>query len=323
VSELRWALLIVGVVFFAALTVWELRRPRQARSSDPGPKATRAPESDLELPEMHAREPLAGRYPPLVEIPEDTGTFPVLSPAQTPPAVAAREELASSVPEASESGLLEPEMPEPEVPEPGVPEPEVAEPEVAEPVPEEHSSGQAAATEQTAANEYAIAGAPGVAIAQAASRGLPELPGSPAPLVEWPPDAERRVVALRLVATQPERFPGRSLRQALAAEGFVLGRFDIFHKGDEGQRAVLSAASLNRPGTFDSDTMDSQHFGGLSLFAVLPGPMSPPQAFEELVTTARSLNNRLCGVLQDEGGLPLTPSRIATLRERLASGAHS
>jgi cell division protein ZipA len=311
VSELRWALLIVGVVFFAALTVWELRRPRQARSGDPGPKASRAPESDLELPEMHAREPLAGRYPPLIEIPEDTGSFPVLSPAETPTALAASEELGSSVPEASESGLLEGE----------VPEPGVAEPEAAERAPEEeYTTGQAAATEQSAATETP---ALGFVIAQAASRGLPELPGSPAPLVEWPPDAERRVVALRLVATQPERFPGRSLRQALAAEGFVLGRFDIFHKGDEEQRAVLSAASLNRPGTFDSDTMDSQHFGGLSLFAVLPGPMSPPQAFEELVTTARSLNNRLCGVLQDEGGLPLTPSRIATLRERLTGGAHS
>jgi FtsZ-interacting cell division protein ZipA len=56
---------------------------------------------------------------------------------------------------------------------------------------------------------------------------------------------------------------------------------------------------------------------------VLPGPMSPPQAFEELVTTARSLNDRLCGVLQDERGLPLTPARIASLRERLAAGASS
>jgi cell division protein ZipA len=126
-----------------------------------------------------------------------------------------------------------------------------------------------------------------------------------------------------LVATQPERFAGRSLRQALAAEGFVLGRFDIFHKTDDTQRAVLSAASLTRPGTFDAQTMDSQHFGGLSLFAVLPGPMSPPEAFEELVSTARNLNDRLCGVLQDEGGTPLTPARIASLRERLSSEALS
>jgi cell division protein ZipA len=152
---------------------------------------------------------------------------------------------------------------------------------------------------------------------------LPELPAAEAPLVEWPPDDERRIVALRLVATAPERFPGRSVRQALAAEGFVLGRFAIFHKPDEEHRAVLSAASLSRPGTFDPETMDSQHYGGLSLFAVLPGPKSPPQAFDELVFTARNLNERLHGVLQDEQGTPLTPSRIAHLRERLGASAAS
>ena len=83
---------------------------------------------------------------------------------------------------------------------------------------------------------------------------------------------------------------------------------------------MLSAASLNRPGTFDADTMDSQHYGGLSLFAVLPGPKPPPQAFDELVFTARSLNERLQGVLQDEQGGPLTP--LATSR-RCASALNT
>ncbi len=152
---------------------------------------------------------------------------------------------------------------------------------------------------------------------------LPRLPPAAVPRVDWPPDERRRVVALRLVAPQPERFAGRSLRQALAAEGFVLGRFAIFHKPDDEQRAVLSAASLTRPGTFDVETMDSQHYGGLSLFAVLPGPKPPPQAFDELIVTARNLNERLCGVLQDEQGSPLTPARIALLRERLSAGAAS
>jgi len=141
--------------------------------------------------------------------------------------------------------------------------------------------------------------------------------------VEWPPDRQRRILALRLVAPLPERFAGRSLRQALAAEGFVLGQFAIFHKPNEERRAVLSAASLTRPGTFDLDTMDSQHYGGLSLFAVLPGPKSPPQAFDELVFTARNLNDRLHGVLQDEQGSPLTAARIALLREQLRGAASS
>jgi cell division protein ZipA len=233
---------------------------------------------------MRAVEPLTGRGLPTVELPEDTGEFPVLEPA---PSAAADE----AGPGAQD--------PAPITAEPEYVVERAMEAEAHQPVDAPHPSG---------ARELFP---------------VPEPPAAAAPVVEWPPDEERRIVALRLVATQPDRFAGRSLRQALAAEGFVLGRFDIFHKSDETQRAVLSAASLTRPGTFDPETMDSQHFGGLSLFAVLPGPMSPPEAFEELVATARNLNDRLCGVLQDEGGTPLTPARIASLRERLSGEALS
>lgn len=287
-SVLRWWLLILGAAFFAGLTLWELRRPRQAPKREAPPEATRPREPSLQLPEMHAVESLTSRELPVVELQEqlqdDTGTFPVLEPA--PPgagAEAAAETAANAVAEAAA----------PEAP-----------------------AAQMHSAEAPAEADFDVP--PG-----AAPFGEPSAPVQTGPLVEWPPDEERRIVALRLVAPQPERFAGRSLRQALAAEGFVLGRFDIFHKGDETQRAILSAASLTRPGTFDAQTMDSQHFGGLSLFAVLPGPMSLPEAFEELVTTARNLNERLCGVLQDESGMPLTPARIASLRERLAGGAAS
>jgi cell division protein ZipA len=140
------------------------------------------------------------------------------------------------------------------------------------------------------------------------------------PIVDWPPDETRRIVALRLVAPAPERFAGRAVRQALAAEGFVLGKFSIFHKPDEERRAVLSAACLTMPGTFDLETMDSQRYGGLSLFAVLPGPKPPPEAFDDLLATARTLNERLQGALQDEQGGPLTPTRIASLRDSLTAG---
>jgi cell division protein ZipA len=182
--------------------------------------------------------------------------------------------------------------------------------------------------EGTAAEAPATVAAADGAVSSMPARGslqdvLPELPAAAPLVVDWPPGEERRVLAVRLVALLPERFAGRSLRQALAAEGFLLGQFAIFHKPDDERRAVLSAASLTRPGTFDIETMDSQHFGGLSLFAVLPGPKSPPQAFDELVFTARNLNERLHGVLQDEQGCPLTPARVAQLREQLRSQAAS
>ena len=139
------------------------------------------------------------------------------------------------------------------------------------------------------------------------------------PIVDWPPDDRRKVVALRLVAAPADRLAGRAVRLALASEGFVLGKFQIFHKPDSSGRAVLSAANLSKPGTFDVETMDSQRFNGLSLFAVLPGPKPPLKTFEDLLSTARNLNERLQGALQDERGGPLTPTRIAALRESVGT----
>ncbi|HET7757188.1 MAG TPA: cell division protein ZipA C-terminal FtsZ-binding domain-containing protein [Steroidobacteraceae bacterium] len=309
-SELRASLLVLGVVFIAALAWWERRRPRQARAAQGDPPAPPDPVEPPAPPEPGGRRESAERSGPAFELPEIHAREPLvpLVPRNAP---AVREGRG-----AYELPILElPPMEEPAAaPEPATSLEPAAAPELpleAQPLPPAEP-----AADPAPANSGAPAGSdPGVVV--------PVLPGAPPPLVEWPPDDQRKIVALRLVAPQPERFAGRSLRQALTAEGFVLGRFDIFHKPDEERRAVLSAASLTRPGTFDVDTMDSQHYGGLSLFAVLPGPKSPPQAFEELVSTARSLNDRLCGVLQDETGTPLTPARIATLRERIRAGASS
>ena len=139
------------------------------------------------------------------------------------------------------------------------------------------------------------------------------------PVVDWPDEATRKIVALRLVSGTGERFAGRAVRLALAAEGFLLGKFEIFHKPGPDGRAVLSAASLTKPGIFSLATMDAQRYGGISLFAVLPGPLSPQATFDELLTTARALNDRLRGALQDERGEPLTPMRSAGIRDSLTA----
>ena len=306
-SELRWALLILGAVFILALVFWERRRPRQA--SGPLERASLR-ESAVESPPRQVREP------PLT-LPEIRAREPMV--ARELPVVAAREEAAAPTPEA--------EAP-PVAAEPGAPwdTEETMEP---------HSADDAEPSAQPEDSEAWNSDAPEEAFqepdeaerecagAAAGSEALPGLPPAAPMVVDWPAEHERHILALRLVAPLPERFAGRSLRQALAAEGFLLGQFAIFHKPDDEHRAVLSAASLTRPGTFDMETMDSQHYGGLSLFAVLPGPKPPGQAFDELVFAARNLNERLHGVLQDEQGTPLTPARIAQLREQLRAGAGS
>jgi len=319
-SELRLTLLVAGVVFITALIWWERRRPRQANadgaerfgSREPDAAAAVRPprEPGLALPEIRARDSFADRDLPVVEASRDLPSVPVLSPFAPLTVAHSRDAADPQDDEANgaAAGLVPGMLPGADA---------AASLDTAPTTVQLPPAGMAAAPAVSAgAAPAADAPAP-----EAVREELPRLPAGPSPVVEWPPDERRRIVSLRLVATS-ERFVGRSLRQALAAEGFVLGRFAIFHKPDDEQRAVLSAASLTRPGTFDADTMDSQHFGGLSLFAVLPGPRPAPQAFEELISTARNLNERLHGVLQDERGSPLTTTRIALLRERVSSESH-
>jgi cell division protein ZipA len=140
-------------------------------------------------------------------------------------------------------------------------------------------------------------------------------------VLAWPGEAERRIVTLRVIPKSEPRFPGRALRQAFSAAGFWHGPLDIYHLPDESGRVVVSAAALAQPGTFDPSIMDSQRFSGLNLFAVLPGPKPERETFDELVHSARQLAERIGGVLADQHGDELTPQRIARLRQSLEAPA--
>jgi cell division protein ZipA len=297
--ELRWTLLIIGVLFVVILAWWERRRPHQASRQAPhiseeprpvaaedwGTSASVAREPSLTLPEIRTdARPLAPSAPWTVDR-ERT------SPKELP---------IVEIPDDSLIGLRVDDGPDVEDEE----------------------------IEEIGEDELAD-GAEGVgeAVIVEPPPAAPELPPPPSefvkPIVEWPPEDQRTIVSLRLVARPPDRFRGNLLRQALAAEGFVLGDFDIFHKPDANNRAVLSASNLSKPGTFDIETMDTQRFVGLSLIAVLPGPKSPQKAFDDLLMAARTLNERLEGALQDDKGGPLTPMRIQALRDSLGAEAKS
>lgn len=138
--------------------------------------------------------------------------------------------------------------------------------------------------------------------------------------LDWPDDASRRIIALRVVARAGERFTGGAVRQALQGEGFEHGEFAIFHLPLEDGRVVLSAANLTKPGSFRLEKMDTDRLLGLNLFAVLPGPCDPHETFERLHAVAVTLAQRLRGELRDTHGQPLTPSRIAELRREAQAG---
>jgi len=147
---------------------------------------------------------------------------------------------------------------------------------------------------------------------------------SPPPAIDDDVDSQtsiearaQRIVALRVVAPLPSRFEGSLLHEAVLAEHFEFGRYQIFHRLDPLGRAVLSLASLREPGTFDPATMAGAAYAGVAIFAVLPGPVPAQQAFEELLAVSRALAGRLGGHMQDERGVPLTAHRVARLREEM------
>jgi cell division protein ZipA len=127
----------------------------------------------------------------------------------------------------------------------------------------------------------------------------------------------QRIVAFRVTAPLPSRFEGSLLHEAILEEGFEFGRYEIFHRLDASGRPLVSLANLREPGTFEPATMAGAAFPGVTVFAVLPGPVPAERALDELVATSRSLAGRLGGTLQDERGMPLNAQRVAQLRVEL------
>jgi FtsZ-interacting cell division protein ZipA len=274
-ASLRWILLLAGLVFLAALAAWESRRPRQA-SDDSDHRPERPGRNPPELGDSAAYR-VVPAAPPRAELPP---LDPVITSADIQ---GADDEAAPSEIDLPEPiGALGPMSAR----DPGHGE-----------LPVEMHAGRR------------LSGAP------ANSDEMAE-PGAPArpPVVDWPPESERRILALRITPVSHERMSGRVVRQALGACGFEHGRFGIFHQPGADGRALLSAANLSKPGIFDPLNMDFQRFSGLSLFTVLPGPLPPAAALDHLLDTAQDLAERLRARLQDEQGAALAAPQLEALR---------
>jgi FtsZ-interacting cell division protein ZipA len=293
-AELRWILLAAGVVFLLALAAWEKRKPRQARREPaPGARARNEPELGSFTEQSESQAELAARSGSHGSVAE--GRRPVLLPPRIDlPAMEAirNESLMAEVdalpvfeyqPKASDAGLQRDRQ--------------------------ETQQESPAAPHDAHEESAAMAGL------------LP--PETAMPLrVDWPPDGERHIVALRIVPASEERLSGRAVRLAITACGFVHGRFGIYHQPDADGRALLSVASLSKPGILDPINMDFQRLAGISLFTVLPGPLAPAAALDHLVDIARELSQRLPARVQDEQGQPLDAHRLEDLRGAMERLSH-
>ncbi len=128
----------------------------------------------------------------------------------------------------------------------------------------------------------------------------------------------QRIVTVRVCAVGEARWSGSQLMAALELHGLAFGRYQVFHRKHTDGRSLFCVASLIEPGTFDIAEMADQEYRGVTLFAVLPGPIQPLETMDELLGTARGLAEELSGMVQDAKGMPLSPQRAAALREDIA-----
>ena len=128
----------------------------------------------------------------------------------------------------------------------------------------------------------------------------------------------QRIVTVRVCAVGETLWSGTRLMAALETHGLAFGRYQVFHRKHMDGRSLFCVASLIEPGTFDVAEMADQEFRGITLFAVLPGPVEPLETMDELLGTARGLAEELSGMVQDGKGMPMSPQRAAALREDIA-----
>jgi FtsZ-interacting cell division protein ZipA len=301
--ELRWTLLALGALFIVGIIVWDRRRTHAARGA---PLLRARTEEAVSAGVSYAREARESVALPEIRVPESDRE----APSDLPIVEVSDLDLQDVPPgRAHERRPRVTLMSESAVDIPG-------------------ARGQAARVERddslpraTPAESEVVFELGDESVSQPVDVPQPDAPQTIELILDWPPANERRFLSVRLVPQDQNRFPGHAVRQALSGEGFRHGQYDIFHLPMPDGRVVISAANLNRPGTFDLDTMDGQRFGGINLFAVLPGPLPESVTLDEIVAVARMLASRLEARLQDHRGAPLTQQRVAEMRATLSGGA--
>jgi len=141
--------------------------------------------------------------------------------------------------------------------------------------------------------------------------------GEPA---EPPAVGEDKIIVLNVMAPEGAVFDGRALVEILESNGLRHGEHGIFHRTLEtrtGTIALYSVANIVKPGWFDLDSIDEFTTPGVALFLQLPGPFDGLAAFEQMLQTARRLAGELGGHLLDGRRCDLTQQSIEHLREEL------
>ncbi|MTI63808.1 cell division protein ZipA C-terminal FtsZ-binding domain-containing protein [Methylophaga sp.] len=132
------------------------------------------------------------------------------------------------------------------------------------------------------------------------------------------PDWEM-VVAFTIMAPEGRAFTGRAVKAALEKHDLHFGDMQIFHKHVAGSRKqiLFSVANILDPGTLLPDKFVSMTTPGLLIFTRLPGPVNGLALFDDLLDTARGINDQLGGILCDESRQPVSDEALEATRSKI------
>ncbi|HWW30800.1 MAG TPA: cell division protein ZipA C-terminal FtsZ-binding domain-containing protein [Steroidobacteraceae bacterium] len=285
-AELRWILLGLSLVLLAGIWWWGARRSAQApgnaelREIKPSPEPPRheLPAEDIEREPVHAPQ-VREWVSPLEPLSIRTGEYERV-PVLDGPMMVNADPARTPAAGAAATGSVTATVAAP-------------------------GTGSAGATEVAPARVPTL---------------LPESSdrSAPAPAQVTNSSEQQKIVTVRVCAAGDTPWSGAALLSALELHGLAYGRYQVFHRRHVDGRSLFCVASLIEPGTFDVARMAAEEFRGVTLFAVLPGPVEPLLTIDELFAAARGLAQELSGMVQDAKGIPLSPQRAAAMRDEVA-----
>ncbi len=139
-----------------------------------------------------------------------------------------------------------------------------------------------------------------------------------------------RLLVLHVQAKSPYKFAGADIlriaeqagleRAAGSGGGFFQRRAPTSAAASE-EAPLFYLANMFSPGVFKWADMESFSTTGLSLFAQLPGALTPPAVFDELLECARLFADNLHGAVLDDSHSDLTAQTIQHIKEDLQAYA--
>jgi cell division protein ZipA len=134
---------------------------------------------------------------------------------------------------------------------------------------------------------------------------------------------DEKIISLRVTTKDGSMLEGMKVVKALMDVGLMHGSFKIFHRMlDNTEIPVFSVASLIEPGTFDLSKVEDMATQGLTFFMVLPGADDGVVIFEDMLSTARDIAERLKCELLDETGSALTAQGAEYIKEDIIQYQH-